>query len=204
MGGWSACSIPEREGFLFFFHARLRTIAAHTLVNESKRCPREKDRGGKDGQVVDPYRALERVAQASLGNRHAGPYGGRLFRRVTSADTCHDEGKFLRYQNTRLHRGHIHRDTETPESSLINRLSITILDVRSYKTVAAVARCYTLKRHGTPPKLSQYSCVTDPLVSAFASILGTRDARVPAVTFRSHHPIETAAIGSAASQKPIT
>uniref|UniRef100_A0A182QXD0 Uncharacterized protein n=1 Tax=Anopheles farauti TaxID=69004 RepID=A0A182QXD0_9DIPT len=59
--------------------------------------------GGKDGQFVDPYRALERVAQASLGNRHAGPNGGRLFGRVTSADTCHGEGKFLRYQNTRLH-----------------------------------------------------------------------------------------------------
>uniref|UniRef100_A0A8W7PIN0 Uncharacterized protein n=1 Tax=Anopheles coluzzii TaxID=1518534 RepID=A0A8W7PIN0_ANOCL len=50
----------------------------------------------KDGQVVDPYRALERVAQASLGDRHAGPNGGRLFRRVTSADTCHGQGKFLR------------------------------------------------------------------------------------------------------------
>uniref|UniRef100_A0A182UDA4 Uncharacterized protein n=1 Tax=Anopheles melas TaxID=34690 RepID=A0A182UDA4_9DIPT len=62
----------------------------------------------KDGQVVDPYRALERVAQASLGDRHAGPNGGRLFRRVTSADTCHGQGKFLRYQNTRLHRLKFH------------------------------------------------------------------------------------------------
>uniref|UniRef100_A0A182VJC5 Uncharacterized protein n=1 Tax=Anopheles merus TaxID=30066 RepID=A0A182VJC5_ANOME len=58
----------------------------------------------KDGQVVDPYRALERVAQASLGDRHAGPNGGRLFRRVTSADTCHGQGKFLRAASETDHR----------------------------------------------------------------------------------------------------
>uniref|UniRef100_A0A182IRM8 Uncharacterized protein n=1 Tax=Anopheles atroparvus TaxID=41427 RepID=A0A182IRM8_ANOAO len=95
---------------------------------------RDSSDGGKDGQVIDPYRALEWIAQASLGNRHAGPNGGRLLGRVTSADTCHGEGKFLRYQNTRLHRP---VDVSTAAtlrlesgSSLINRLSITILDQR--------------------------------------------------------------------------